>query len=153
MKHFILFLLLLGPAGAAHAQLVNLIATGVRLGVGAGIDAHHRAADTASDATVVPATYRGLTYPLKRTPAKRLRGDGGDQIAYQESLLQQCQAQMLADSTATVGNPDLWDLLKGSREVIAGQRPQWNTAAYATEAAFYQAENARRQRQPKTATH
>lgn len=144
---------MLGPAGAAHAQLVNLIATGVRLGVGAGVSANRRGADAKSDATVVPATYRGLAYPFKRTPAKKLKGESGDQIAYQESLLQQCQTRMLADSTAAIGSPAVWGLLQGSREVIAGQRPQWNTGAYATEAAFYQAEDARRQRGTKAATH
>ena len=40
----------------------------------------------------------------------------------------------------------MWNLLQGSRAVIARYRPAWNTQPYAEEAAFYQAEDARRQR-------
>ena len=146
MKKALLLALLLSAAGAAQAQLVNLISTGVRLGVNAGISANRRTADANADATVVPATYRGQPYPLKRTPAKKRKGEGGDQIAYQESLLEKCQARMLADSTAAIGTADLWATLQGSLEVIARKRPAWDTGAYADEAAFYQAEDARRQR-------
>jgi hypothetical protein len=153
MKRGLLLFLLLGAAGSAQAQLVQLISLGTRLGAGAAVSGIRRSHDARSDAAIAPARYRGQEYDRKRTPANKLKGIGGDQIAYQESLLDKCQAAMLADSTAAIGNADLWATLQGSLEVIAQKRPAWNTQAYASEAAFYQAEDARRQRVAQPAAH
>lgn len=130
----------------AQAQLVNLLSAGVRLGVGVAINNGRENRDMQSDASIVPVRYHGLEYPQKRTAAKKLKGPGADQIAYQEELLQKCQAALTADSTTALGNAELWEILQGSRDVIALKRPSWNTEAYADEAAFYEAETLRRQR-------
>jgi hypothetical protein len=153
----------MGTTGAAQAQLVNLISTGVRVGVGAA--AASRSASSArnyveradprasaSDVNVTPPTYRGQTYPQKRTSPGKLHTPGGEQIAYQETELQKCQAAMTADSTAAIGTPDTWARLKNSQDAIARDRPTWNVQAYRDEAAFYQAEAARRQRVAQATT-
>lgn len=152
MKPLLLLLLLIGTTGAAQAQITQLFSIMAVQGTNAAAKAGRNSRDAKSDATIAPAYYRGQEYGQKRTPANQLKGLGGDQIAYQESLLDKCRATMLADSTATIGTADLWATLQGSREVIAQKRPAWNTQAYATEAAFYQTEDARRQR-TAPATH
>ena len=164
MKHFLL-LLLLGTASTAQAQLVNLISTGVRVGMSAA--AASRSSSGARnyveptdpraprpDVNVLSATYRGQAYPQKRTAPGKLNAPGGEQIAWQETELQKCQAAMLADSTAAIALPETWVRLKASQETIARNRPTWNVQAYRDEAAFYQAETARRQRPaPPAAAH
>ena len=146
MKRALLLLTLLGAAGVAQAQLVNLISLGARLGVNAAVAGNRRNQDAKSDATIATAYYRSQPYLLKRTPANKLKGPGADQIAYQESLLDKCRDAMIADSTANLNAGDMWNTLQGSREVLGRYRPAWNTQAYADEAAFYQAEDARRRR-------
>ena len=160
----VLLLLLLGTASTAQAQLVNLISTGVRVGTSAAMAS--RSASSAlnsveradprantTDVNVTAATYRGLPYPQKRTAAGKLRTPGGEQIAWQEAELQKHQATMLADSAAAIGTPETWARLKSSQEAIARDRPTWNVQAYRDEAAFYEAEAARRQRVAPPAAH
>ena len=161
----VLLVLLLGAASTAHAQLVNLISTGVRVGVSAA--AASRSSSSArdyveradprkntTDVNVTAATYRGQSYPQKRTSPGKLMTPGGEQIAWQETELQKCQVAMLADTAAALGTPETWARLKSSQDVIARDRPTWNVQAYRDEAAFYQAEAVRRQRvAPPAATH
>jgi len=164
MKQLLLPLLLLGAAGSAQAQFVNLIATGVNVGMSAARASRSSAsarnyvekADPRAptpDINVTAATYRGLTYPQKRTPPTRLKGPGGEQIANHEALLQKCQDALATDTTGTLGTADTWARLKGSADAIARDRPTWNVQAYRDEAAFYQAEDARRQRVATAAPH
>jgi hypothetical protein len=164
MKRLLLSLFLLGAAGSAQAQLVNLISTGVRVGVSAAAASRSSAgarnyvekADPrafSTDVNITPATYRGLVYPQKRTPLGKLKTPGGEQIAAQEAELQKCQADMLADSTAAIGTAETWVRLKAAQETIARERPTWNVQAYRDEAAFYQAEAARRQRVAQPGLH
>jgi hypothetical protein len=164
MKHFLLTLLLLGAAGSAQAQLVNIISTGVRVGVsaaaasrsGAGARNYVELADPRAprpDINVAAATYRGQSYPQKRTPPARLNGPGGEQIAAHEALLQTCQAALTADSTGAIGTAAIWAKLKSSADAIARDRPTWNVQPYRDEAAFYEAEAARRQRVAEVAPH
>ncbi|MBO2010288.1 hypothetical protein [Hymenobacter negativus] len=164
MKQLLPLLLLLGMAGSAQAQLVNLIATGVRVGTSAAVASRSSAgarnyvekADPrgfGTDVNITPAIYRGLAYPQKRTPPGKLKTPGGEQIAAQEAELQKYQADMLADSTAAIGTTETWARLKAAQETIARERPTWNVQAYRDEAAFYQAEAARRQRVAATAPH
>ena len=159
----LLLVLLLGTATTAQAQLVNLISAGVRVGVSAAATSRSATAASRSatgarnyvetadprsnttDLNLTQATYRGQAYPQKRTPATKLHTPGGELIAWQEAELQKCQAAMLADSTAVLGTPETWAKLKASQETIARERPTWNVPAYRAEAAFYQAEAARRQ--------
>lgn len=103
----------------------------------------------APDINVVTLKYRGQQYPQKRSPASKLNAPGGELIAKQEELLQKYQAIMLADSAAAIATSAQWLALSTMREEIARSRPTWNTKAYADEAAFYQAENDRRQRLAK----
>lgn len=153
----VLLVLLLGTASTAQAQLVNLISTGVRVGTSAAMASRSSAgardyverADpraNTTDVNVLPAAYRGQTYPQKRTAPGKLKTPGGEQIAWQEAELQKLQTAMLADSAAALGTPDSWARLKSSQETIARERPTWNVQAYRDEAAFYQAEATRRQR-------
>lgn len=146
MKQLLLLFLFLGITSAAQAQITQLFSIIAVQGANAAVKAGRNSRDAKSDATIAPAYYRGQEYGQKRTPANQLKGPGGDQIAYQESLLDKCRTALLADSTAAIGSADLWATLQGSLAVIAQKRPAWNTQAYATEAAFYQAEDARRQR-------
>ena len=161
----VLLLLLLGTASTAQAQLVNMISTGLQIGISA--TAASRSASSArnyaeradpranaTDVNVLPATYRGQTYPQKRTAPGKLKTPGGEQIAWQEAELQKYQAAMLADSAAALGTPESWARLKTSQETIARERPTWNVQAYRDEAAFYRAEAARRQpAAPPATTH
>ncbi|GAB3587463.1 hypothetical protein GCM10027345_38310 [Hymenobacter daeguensis] len=144
--------------------MVNLISTGVRVGVGAAAASRSGAgarnyvelADPRAptpDINVTAASYRGQAYPQKRTPPTRLNGPGGPQIASHEALLQQCQAALAADSTGALGTADTWARLKKSVEAIARDRPTWNVQPYRDEAAFYEAEDARRQRVAAAAPH
>lgn len=164
MKQLLLILPLLGAASTAQAQLGTIISTGVRLGVSSAAASRSAAsarnyvelADPRAptpDVNVTQATYRGQAYPLKRTSAGKLNAPGGEQIAWQEQELQKCQAALLADSTTIIGTADTWARLQTSQETIARERPTWNVQAYRAEAAFYQAEAARRQRSvPPTVT-
>lgn len=163
-QRLLLVLLLVGAAGSARAQLVNLISTGVRVGVSAAVASRSSAgarnyvelADPRAptpDINVTAASYRGQAYPQKRTPSTRLNGPGGPQIAAHEALLQQCQAALAADSTSAIGNAATWARLKSSLETIARDRPTWNVQPYRNEAAFYEAEDARRQRIAPAAPH
>ena len=162
MKQVLLLLLLLGTAATAQAQLANIISGGVRVGMSAANASRSAATarnyvETAdprantTDINLTQATYRGQAYPLKRTPASKLRTPGGEQIGRLEAELQQCQAALLADSAATIGTPATWARLKAAQETIARERPTWNVQAYRDEAAFYQAEAGRRQRVAATA--
>ena len=162
MKQLLLVLLLLSGAATAQAQLVNLILAGVRVGVSAagasrsaaGARNYVETADpraNTTDINVTPATYRGRTYPQKRTSPGKLKTPGGEQIAWQEAELQKCRAILLADSTTAPGTPETWAKINASQEAIARERPTWNVQAYRAEAAFYQAEAMRRQR-PAVAT-
>ncbi|MBF9142632.1 hypothetical protein [Hymenobacter properus] len=155
MKHFLLLLALLGAAGAASAQanLIHAISLGTRLGVDAAVAGNRKHQDASSDRYVTTATYHGASYYQKRTPSSKLKGPGGPQIAYQESLLQQCQAALLADSTSALGTAETWAMLQSSRELIARDRPSWAVDAYADEASFYQAETVRRQRRAAAEKH
>lgn len=113
MKPLLLFCLLLAAGFTAQAQaqanLVHLITAGARLGVraargsaaGAGTNGHGQKADE----YVTTATFRGQAYPLKRTPANKLKGEGGGQIAYQEKLLDACRHTMTIDSVAVIAKP------------------------------------------------
>jgi hypothetical protein len=148
MKRLLLLVLLLGAVGKVQAQaaLVNFIANGVVLGVRAASNSTGR-----TSAKPSPGQYRGLEYPRLRTPAKQLGWAGGDQIAYQEKLLQQCQDTMLSDTTAALGNDDVWAAIKSSQDNIGRNQPKWNVTAYREELAFYMAEDARRRRQNQPA--
>ena len=161
MKHLLLSLLLIGAAGSAQAQLVNIISTGVRVGVSAaaasaGARNYVELADPRAptpDINVTAATYHGQAYPQKRTPPERLKGPGGEQIASHEALLQQCQAALTADSTSAIGNAATWAKLSSSLETIRRNRPTWNVEPYRAEAAFYEAEDTRRQRVATASPH
>ena len=92
------------------------------------------------------AMYRGQEYPRQRTPVRQLGWAGGDQIAYQEKLLQKCQDIMVSDTVSALGHDNLWATIKASQEVIIRDQPKWNVQAYQDELAFYMAEDARRRR-------
>ena len=157
MKRGLLLLLLIGAAGSAQAQLANLISSGVRVGVSTARARNYvEPADPRAptpDINVTAATYHGQTYPQKRTPPARLKGPGGEQIANHEALLQKCQDALAADSTGAIGDAASWARLKNSLEAIARDRPTWNVQPYRDEAAFYLAEDARRQRVGQPAAH
>ncbi|UOQ97762.1 hypothetical protein MUN81_21355 [Hymenobacter sp. 5317J-9] len=155
MKRLLLLSAFLGLAGSASAQanLIHAISLGTRLGVDAAVAGGRKHRDATSDRYVTTATYRGDSYYQKRTPASKLKGPGGPQIAYQESTLQQCQAALLADSTSALGTAETWAMLESSRGLIVRDRPSWNVDAYADEASFYQAETIRRQRRAAAGKH
>lgn len=149
MKHFLLTFLFLTTVGTAQAQLERLISLGIGVGIQKGFASREGQAfiplPNAPDINIVHLKYRGQEYPQKRSPATRLDGPGSELIAKQEELLQKYQDVMLRDSAATIATAAEWVALKNLREEIARSRPTMDTKPYAEEAAFYQAEDARRQ--------
>ena len=122
----------------AQAVLVNGIVAGLTLG-------RRAAQGEFADKTVHAVTYRGASFPLKRTPADQLSGKSADQIAFLEAQLTTCYSALLADSVGSVCTPAQLTTLQATQAIIARARPLWSQKYYREEMAFYVAEEARRQ--------
>ena len=136
--------------GAARRRAIKLMAAGwLQAEVAQAVGVHERTVRQWGQ----HRREHGLA-SLVRDERGRAVGEGRRLGAAQEKELQKCQAALLADSTTAIGAAETWARLKASQETIARERPTWNVQSYRDEAAFYQAEAARRQRpvQP-AATH
>ena len=149
MKKILLVLGLVSASYSACAQaaLARLLVSGTMLGIRA---AKKNAADKPqvekADPDAALVTYRAQTLPLKRTPPAKLKGKGSAEIGQLETLLQQCYATMMADSTAAVLPDNVLLAIKTNQARISGLRPNWDLDPYHDEYNFYLGEDARRQR-------
>lgn len=147
----------LGEVQAVHAQaslLVNLIGAGVRLGVHAarkpkgGLPAAEAPAGAPAATPVAPVATGAPTRPqlvLHRTPTDQLPKRGATQITALETELDRCHSSLLADSTGVVCPLAQRTVLQHAIMRVAQASPSWNLQPYQQEAAFYVAEDIRRQ--------
>ena len=160
-KRLLAFFLFVGLGSAhtaqAQAALVNLIATGLRVGVGAamkhkpatnpGTTTPSAAQQTAPPATSAPAISAPEPHELvlQRTPADKLPKRGATQITALEAELDRCRAAMLADPAGLICPPAQRTALQNAAVSVARAQPSWDLRPYQQETAFYLAEDARRQ--------
>ncbi|TPG66484.1 hypothetical protein EAH73_08735 [Hymenobacter nivis] len=90
------------------------------------------------------ASYRGQSFPQRRTPIEALPLGGQAEILRLETLLSQAYGALTASPTAAVFPPILAEAVAQAAEQAAAVEPTWNQDAYRREAAFYAAEEARR---------
>ena len=163
MKKLLLSTLLVGCLGAARpaqAQLANLIATGLRIGVGVAMQtpaqraaqqaaAQKAVADAEAAQTVAERDAAGPAVPatlvLHRTPADKLPKKGAEQLTALEAQLDRCHAAMLADTKAAVCTPAQRAAIQQAAIGVARAQPGFDLHPYQQEMAFYLAEDARRQ--------
>ena len=142
LRCFVAGLALLSSTFAAQAQanLTNGIMAGIRL-------ARHTANNkqNGTDYTVSNLNYRGQEFPVKRTPTEQLTGPAAAHITLLETELEKCYKALLADSAGTVCYENQKVTIKAMQALISRAQPGWNQKPYRAEAAFYAAEDARRQ--------
>jgi hypothetical protein len=140
--------LLLAAAFTAQAQLAQLIGTGINVGrlaakYGEGAE------DRTNQLYVSQANYHGEVFAQKRTPASKLPGKGGPQIAALEHLLAGRSAALQADATSLLLTP-AWEIeYAAALQAVNTARPSWSVVAYENEAEFYRLQNERRARAQK----
>lgn len=154
-KILLLLLVSTGLNYAAQAQ-VNLIRLGVNSAILAkrlsknGTPASEKAAKTAQATAVAsgPAptsTYEGQEFPMQRTATDQLPKKGAKQVVAMEAELDRCHAALLASPTGAICTPEQRAALQKALQHLARTNSSPNLAAYQQEAAFYAAEDARRQ--------
>ena len=158
MKKTVLTFFLVAGLGSAHtalaqAGLVNLIATGVRLGVSAArkpkagvaapIPVQPVAATPAAPVAHAPNRQQLVR---QRTPADKLPTRGSAEILAFEAQLDRCHAALLADSTSIICPPAQLTALQQAAVRVARAQPSWDLQPYQRETAFDLAEDAHRQR-------
>ena len=141
---------LLGTASETRAQagLVRLIGAGVAVGRMAGRDQNPAVPlkkERAQSAATM-ATYRGQPFSMLRTPADKLPKEGADQVSTLETQLDQFHTTMLADSVGIICTPEQRTAIQNALIALGRSRSNWNLQPYHQEAAFYLAENTRRQK-------
>ena len=160
MKKILLpFLLLTGLSYAAQAQ-----ASLIRLGVSSiflakslrdkkGNPIPVKDANPAGTPQVAStsSTYEGQEFPMQRTAADQLPKKGADQVVAMEAELERCHAALLASPTGVVCSPEQRAALQTALTNVAHTKSSRNLAAYQQEAAFYAAQDARRQQAPTPA--
>ncbi len=146
MKQLVLPLFLIvgmGTTQIARAQLLPAI------GLVNAIAAQNTANKAIAAKTTTTTTYRGQSFPLKRTPDDILIGDATDRIAQVEAQLTLCHTALLADSTNLTCPPERQAIIRASIKYVDLARPNWDQKAYRQEFKFYLAEDARRRRAAK----
>ena len=132
-------LLSLSATQAAQAQ-VNF----VRMGMNAATLAK-RANKTKAEAEAIPTSnYQGQSFPMLRTPAAELPKKGAEQITALETELDRCHTALLADNKGIICTPEQQAALQTTMRNLAKVKSD-NMVSYQQEAAFYLAENTRRQ--------
>jgi hypothetical protein len=138
-------LLSVGAAQVAHAQ-VNFI----RMGMNAATLAK-RANKSGAPAAAAPlSSYQGQSFPMLRTPAEELSGKKGEQTHALETELDRCHSALVSTPNGLVCTPEQQAALQTAMRNAAKSKVD-NMAAYQQEAAFYLAENTRRQQAPAPA--
>jgi hypothetical protein len=151
MKKTLLFLsLVLGLTYGAQAQAA-LIGQAIGSGLMFGRAMHKKSVDKAEAERVATAgSYQGKTFPMQRTPADKLPKKGAEQISGVEMELERGHTALLASDNGPLYTPEQRAVLQAAIASIAQVQPKANIAAYQQEAAFYLAEDARRQQAAPT---
>ncbi len=133
-------LLMLGSnlSGPAYAQVYPVIPL-----VGL-FTAEHAERKAIAERTTTTATYRGQSFPMKRTPDDILAGDAADRITQLETQLALCHTALLADSVGRICPAERLADLQANFKYVGLNRPTWDQKAYRQELKFYQAEDNRR---------
>ena len=162
MKKILLsFLLLTGVSYAAQAQ-VGLIRLGVssvflakslrdKNKQGNPIPVKDAQPAAAAQVASTSGTYEGQEFPMQRTAADQLPKKGADQVVAMEAELERCHAALLASPTGVVCSPEQRAALQTALTNVAHTKASRNLAAYQQEAAFYVAQDTRRQLAPTPA--
>ena len=137
-------LLALSTAQVAHAQ-VNFI----RMGMNAATLAKRANKKQPTEATPM-ATYQGQSFPMLRTPTEELTGEKGEQTKALETELDRCHSALVATTNGLICTPEQLATLQTAMRNLAKAKSN-NIAIYQQEAAFYLAENTRRQQTPAPA--
>ncbi|TGE13892.1 hypothetical protein [Hymenobacter elongatus] len=95
---------------------------------------------------VTPFTYHGQAVSRQRTAADKLKGKGATEILALEASLEQSHAALLADSVSSFLPTAHYDAIVAAARKAAATRPGWDYSPYQQELAFYQQEEARRQK-------
>ena len=145
MKKTLLLLFFgLGTLGAARAQ--GVLVNGIGAGIGFARMMHKKAADKKKDAaTATAGSYQGKNFPMQRTPANELPKKGAEQISGLEQELDHAHSALLASESGPLYTPEQRVALQAAIASVAQMQSKANIAAYQAEAAFYLAEDARRQ--------
>ena len=102
---------------------------------------------TAVSSAPTPASsaYEGQPFPMQRTASDQLPKKGAEQVVAMESELDRCHAALLASPTGVICTPAQRAALQAAIMNLARTTSSRNLAAYQQEAAFYVAQDARRQ--------
>lgn len=141
--------LALGAAHPAQAQLGMLVRTGMNihtLATRPSAAERKAAQDQANGLTT--STYNGQQFRLQRTPADKLPKKGAEQITALETELTRCHAALEASPTGTICTPEQRAALQQALVAVARTGQTQHVPVYQEEAAFYLAEDARRQPAP-----
>lgn len=156
MKNLVLPIVLLaglGAAPAAHAQLGALVRTGINIHTLATRPSATAPAATKDQANgLTTSTYAGQSFPMQRTPADKLPKKGAEPITNLEAQLERCHAALVAAPNGALCTPEQRAALQQAMVAAARTGKAPNMPAYQQEAAFYLAEDARRQSTAPPAT-
>ncbi|TGE28743.1 hypothetical protein [Hymenobacter metallicola] len=152
MKSFFTLLLALS-VHCAHAQ-VNLIMGGInaaRLASRAAANSKkagqaQATAPAGQERYVTPFSYRGQQVSRQRTAVGNLKGKGASEVLALEAALEESHQAMLADSAQSFLPAARVEAIVEAARKAAVARSRWNYAPYHQELAFYQREEARRQK-------
>ena len=121
-------------AVAQAAQALGVAATIARLGFKGG-----------NGAKVQMSEYQGQKFPMQRTSADRLPKRNAEAIQTLEAELDRCHAALLASPTAPLLTDEERHMLPQALINAGRMQPDYNMQPYQQEAAFYFAEDTRRQ--------
>ncbi|WP_223650248.1 hypothetical protein [Hymenobacter psoromatis] len=99
--------------------------------------------------TSASSAYEGQPFPMQRTATDQLPKKGAEQVVAMEAELDRCHAALLASPTGVICTPAQRAALQTAIMNLARTSSSRNLAAYQQEAAFYVAQDTRRQ-QPAT---
>jgi hypothetical protein len=98
-----------------------------------------------SGAKTQMSDYQGQKFPMQRTPADRLPTQHAEAIQTLEAELERCHAALLASPTAPLLTAEQRHTLPQAIINAGRVQPDYNMGPYQQEAAFYFAEDTRRQ--------
>ncbi|MGI4761573.1 MAG: hypothetical protein ACRYF0_12745 [Janthinobacterium lividum] len=103
-----------------------------------------------SGAKVQMSEYQGQKFPMQRTAPDRLPKQRAEAIQLLEAELERCHAALLASPTAPLLTAEQRHALPQALITAGRAQPDYNIASYQQEAAFYFAEDTRRQQAATT---
>jgi hypothetical protein len=102
-------------------------------------------ADSKVTKNVSTETYQGKSFSMQRTPADQLPKVGAEQVTALETELDRSHSALAATANGALFTPEQRQALQTALVGLAKSPANGNLAAYQQEAAFYLAEDARRQ--------